>query len=213
MTSSNVRKLQNEMVAIEEESDRFVPLDSYYCINITIPELDSDTNDLAIKFLTKNMKHQPLFTYSFDKTLLLFYSCMEEGKSHYLNGSHHSLISEYTSILVLETGKPVNCSIVEFDSRVCVSTYFLWKTHDNSKKCMVGSSDGKISFVDTKTKTSNELIDILKTLDITWEGIPTHVKFGTFYKLKKRKGKVVISKLSENFDSRENKRYSNFMFD
>lgn len=219
MSISNVKKLRNEMTDLEKESDRYIPSYNYYILVLTIGTLGeadvktpSELHEISKKMLTRNIHHQPLVSYVFLNNIYLVYSCVDEEYEHYKNGSHHTIISEYVSSLSMELKKRVYGSIIELETKTSVATYFTWKIHSNSLGYMVKVSKKKITYNNTKNKTLGELIIILKENGIEWNDLESCDKYGTFYKLKKKKGKVVIVELSEFFDSRDMKKYINFIF-
>ena len=90
--------------------------------------------------------------------------------------------------------------------------YCSYLVHRNSRESMIKSSDS-LSTIDIRNHTHKELVDKLKNNGVEWENLSSDEKYGTFYKLKKKKGgKIVISSLSEAFDARNMKKYSVFMF-
>jgi len=222
------------MTILEKESDRYILFNDYYILILNIGEIfykksptksekrsplksessrPLNVHDLAKKLLSRNTFHQPLATYVFGNSIFLVYSCVDEEQTHYKDGSHHKIISEYVSMLSIELKRTISGSIVELDTRTSVSTYFAWKIHSNSLEFMVEVSKGQISLNDTKTKTMGELTIILQDNDVDWNSASlAPEKYGVFYKLKKKKGKVVIVDLSELFDSRDMKKYTNFIF-
>src|SRR5690348_1229711 len=148
-STSNIKKLTNEMSLFEEQSDRYIPGDKYYVVNIICT-----TKDSLRKFSQTLLTHdlQPLVSYLFGNSISLVYSSVGENQTHNLNGSHHKIISMFCSEITLNLKCPVKCSIVEFDTRTQVTSYFLWKVHNNSMTCLISKSKKKISAPDTKNK-------------------------------------------------------------
>jgi hypothetical protein len=215
---SSVKKLGNEMKLLEEQSDRCIPSDHYYIICLCVEEPREGTEDLLERWsqdiLTLNPEHRPLVSYHFQNTVCTMYSCLEEDQTHYLEGRQSSLISEYVSLLSRFVKSRVRCHIIEFEYRTQVISYFLWKIHTNSKECLRSQSDGTISAQDIQNKTFGELTSKLQEeTEVKWSDIPKSSRYGTFYKLKKKKGNVFISSLSEVFDARDVKKYTSFVFE
>ena len=201
------------MILIEQESDRYIPPHKYYILILTISDTKSlNLREIAKKMLVKNISHQPLSAYVFENDIFLVYSCVDNEQNHYNGGSHHKIISEYVSGLTLQLKTKIEGKILEFDSKTSVITYFIWKIHSNSLKFMVDVSNDKISSGDTKTKTLGELTLSLQDLGIDWDNLDPVDKYGVSYKLKKKKGKIIVCQLSEFFDSRDMKKYLNFIF-
>jgi hypothetical protein len=229
MSISNVKKVYSEMTMLESESDYCIPFNKYYILNLTlepstknnIKELKQNKTkcikkinleDLAKKMLSRNMNHQPLSVYIFKNNISLIFSCLEENQNHYKNGSHHKIISEYVSVLSLELKSLINGSIVELDTRTSVIMYLIWKVHSNSLRCIVDKSEGTISINDTKIQTLGELKIRLNIVDVIWDDIDLTNRYGIFFKLKKKKNTIIIDSLSEFLDSRDIKKYTNFIF-
>ena len=76
----------------------------------------------------------------------------------------------------------------------------------------MNSSSGTITAADINTKTSSELMSMLKESGADWDAISDTEKYGIFYKLKKRRGKVIVSSISEAFDARDTRKYTTFIF-
>ena len=73
-------------------------------------------------------------------------------------------------------------------------------------------SKEKISKKDTIYYTISELIKRLNDGGIDWDNIPNIEKYGSFYKLKKKKSKLYISPFSETFDGVDTKKYMTYLF-
>ena len=217
MTTSNIRRLRNEMHLLERESDKYIPYDMYYIVKIIGDTVDSGVVEKWGKnFLTKNVIHQPLISYIFQTKIsmeiFLVYSCLEEGEKHYLQGSHSKIISQYVSLLSQELGVDIRVSIIEFETRTQVLMYFSYLVHQNSQTAMIIASRNGISAADIRNHTQQELLGKLRDIEVDWSSLPGPEKYGMFYKLKKRQGKVVIASMSEVFDARNTKKYSVFIF-
>lgn len=219
MSISNVKKIRNEMTDLEKDSDRCISSYNYYILILSVGTLEesnvktsSELHEISKKLLTKNIYHQPLVSYVFLNNIYLVYSCVDESSEHYKNGSHHKIISEYVSSISMGLKKRVYGSIVELETKTSVATYFTWKIHSNSLEYMAKVSKKKISSNDTKNKTLGELIITLQENGVEWNDLESCDKYGTFYKLKKKKGKIIIVELSEFFDSRDMKKYISFIF-
>lgn len=205
------------MRLLEEESDRYISCEMYYIIKIQCETANTQAAEKRGKnFLTRNTAHQPLVSYIFktetSAEIVLVYSCLEEGEEHWHGGRHSTVISYYASLLGKELGVDVKVNIVEFETRTQVLTYFSWLVHENSRVSMVLSSANELSATDIRNHTYQELLERLKAVGVDWKSFPPSERYGTFYKLKKRKGKVVIASISEAFDARDTRKYSAFMF-
>lgn len=217
MATSNIKRLRNEMRMLEDESDRYIPFDLYYIVKIQCETSNTQAAEKWGKnFLTRNPSHQPLVSYIFKTEssveIVLVYSCLEESEEHWNDGSHSEIVSHYSSLLSRELRSKVNVKIVEFETRTHVLTYLSWLIHENSRVSMVLSSANEVTASDIRSHTHQELLEKLDSVGVDWEAFEPSEKYGTFYKLKKRKGKVVIASMSEAFDARDTRKYSAFVF-
>lgn len=216
MSISVIRRLRNEMKALEENTDKYIPPELYYIVKIRIQCSDRDSIEKWAKiFLSSNLDHQPLATYTFvDQTseIILIFSRLEEENDHWHQGSHSLIISHYVSTLSKEFDGDVSAKLVEFASKTQVLAYFSLLVHDNSRRNMILSSRNNISSIEIRNCTHQELLDKLEEYGVDWELTDPSQKYGTFYKLRKKKGKVMLSTISEAFDARDTKKYSMFIF-
>lgn len=214
MSVPYTKRIKNDMEDIEHDSDKFISSGKYYIIHISIPNYPPENmKNFGKIFLTRNSEHQPLSTYIFENELYLIFSCYEEEKSHYLEGSHQEIISEYVSFISSETSSSeIKAHIVEFYTQTQIISYFIWKIYLNSRMYISKISDGKIDSNDIQSQTLNEITTLLGEYGVDWESLPNENKYGVFYKLKKSNEKYVISTLSEYFDARNNQKYLNYIF-
>ena len=77
---------------------------------------------------------------------------------------------------------------------------------------MILASRNGISAADIRNRTQQELLRKLREVGVDWSSLSRSEKYGVFYKLKKRRGRVVIVSISEAFDARNTKKYSVFVF-
>lgn len=212
--TSSTKKMYNEISTMEEECDMRIMFDRYYILNAEF--LDTPKNDIgkiAHILLEQNKKHQPIAVYTFENKISSLFSCLEDGEKHYLDGSHHKIISEYSSILARQERTNVTCSLVEFDTRTQIFAYFATKIHINSLRALIKLSENKIRLFDTNNRTLQELILRLdEECGVVWEDIPKSDRFGIFYKLKLRKRKAVITSFSTTFDARDMRKYVELLF-
>nr|QBK86651.1 MAG: hypothetical protein LCMAC102_04470 [Marseillevirus LCMAC102] len=210
------KRLHNEMILLEEQCDRYISYEKYYVINIEIIQGDISSEEIqkwSKTFLTSN-RNRPIAVYIYQLTISLIFSCLEENESHYLQGSHQNIISDYTSIVtnMIQTESNVKCNIVEFDTQTQIFTYFLWKVYCNSRNCINKISPNNIKLTYIKSLTLSELINMLKDLGIDYSNLPSMERYGIFFKLKRKKNKIVVVSLSEEFDARDTRKYTNFIF-
>lgn len=217
MTTSNIKRLRHEMRHLEEISDKYIPHDMYYIVKVTgIDAIEGSAKKWGKNFLTRNVTHQPLCSYIFQSgpniNIILIYSCLENGEEHYIDGSYSKIISQYASLLGRELNIDVVVNIVEFETRTQLLMYFSCLIHQNSRLSMITHSGNKITLSDIRNHTQQELLEKLSESGVDWSSIPEENKYGVFYKLKRRRGNIVIASLSEAFDTRDIKKYSIFIF-
>lgn len=214
--TSYITKLQNEIHTLEKECDKYISNEYYYIINIQIPvgNLDLEKihkiNALGKKILV-NTEHQPLAVYVSSNTLSLVHSCIKKNEIHYLAGSYSKIISKYVSLVSRKLKTNVVCSIIQFENQVKVVTYFSCKVYGSFQEYCSRNLDINLSVSDNSI-TKSELLEKLKDKGVIWENIPGIEKFGVFYKLKRKKNKTVISSMSELFNARNLKKYTNYFF-
>ena len=228
--ASNVKRLHNEIISLEENSDSCISYNKYYVIRITILQnslIDNEvhTNDnekctlhiITQELLSLNSKHQPLVTYTHGNEVLILFSCLSEGEKHYLNGSQQLLCSEYCSLfyskLPYKSSTKIICRIIEFSTQTKVFAYFSWVVYQCTLATIISLSRKRIKEKDTSTFPITELVEMLENkCNIKWSEENSSDKYGTFYKLKKKKSKLYISSMSEAFDAREDRKYITYLF-
>lgn len=221
--TSNVKRLHNEIISLEENSDSYIACDKYYVIRVTVsynPEIsdkDKDLDTIAQELLSLNSEHQPLVVYTHDSEVLLLFSCLSEGEKHYLNGSHQLLCSEYCSTFYNNLPQThiskITCRIVEFSTQTKVFAYFSWVVYQCTLSAIVRLSNKQIKEKDTSSFPISELVEKLeRECNVKWSKVVNSVKYGTFYKLKKKKSKLYISSTSEALVAREDRKYIEYLF-
>ncbi len=228
--ASNVKRLHNEIISLEEGSDVCISHDKYYVIRITILQNPLSSSEvhmvdnekytlstIAQELLSLNSKHQPLVTYTHGDEILILFSCLSEGEKHYLNGSQQLLCSEYCNVfyskLPYNSSTKVICRIIEFSTQTKVFAYFSWTVYQCILSTIISLSRNRITEKDTGIFPITELVEMLETkCNIKWSKEDICEKYGTFYKLKKKKSKLYISSMSEAFDAREDRKYITYLF-
>jgi hypothetical protein len=221
--ASNVKRLHNEIISLEENSDSYIACDKYYVIRVTVsynPDIsdkDKDLDTIAQELLSLNSEHQPLVVYTHDNEVLLLFSCLSEGEKHYLGGSHQLLCSEYCSTFYNNLPQThiskLACRIVEFSTQTKVFAYFSWVVYQCTLSAIVRLSNKQIKEKDTSSFPITELVEKLETkCNVKWSKVDNSVKYGTFYKLKKKKSKLYISSTSEALVAREDRKYIEYLF-
>ena len=220
---SNTKRLVSEISAIELESCRIIEPSSLYVVKIAFDNMLSpgEIKRLATDELYSDP--QPVSIYFNDAEIVLIFSYVTENYylpggceifNHQLSGNHHHIVSKYASKFsrILPQSKII-VSIVEFQTQIQAIAYMGWVVYNTSQNTFISLSNGKINEDLLQFRTHLELKDILyDKCGVKWDTLDNHVRYGTFLKLKRRKGKIVIKELSENFDARETKRYTNFIF-
>ena len=223
--TSNVKRLHNEIISLEESSDFCVPRDKYYIIRITIlyhqsvADEEKDLHTITQELLSLNSGHQPLVTYTHGNEVLMLFSCLSEGEKHYLNGSRQLLCSEYCNVFYSKlphAASPsfkVVCRIIEFSTQTKVFAYFSWVVYQCTLAAIISLSKKQITERDTSSFPITELVEKLEIeCCVKWSKVSNSDKYGTFYKLKKKKSKLYISSMSEAFDAREDRKYITYLF-
>jgi hypothetical protein len=178
---SSSKRVQNDISACEENSDRRIPADKYYIVFIELVGTDSLTNTVKT-FLKNRDEHRALAVYVYENQAHLLFSSVEEG-DHYLRGSHHAICSEYASLVTLEHKCSSRVKIVELDSRTVILVYFQTKVFENAKKSAHLLSKNTITKKEINQLTFGEIIPLLKEkASVSWEKIAGGQRFGTFYK-------------------------------
>ena len=210
---SSVKRLNNEMFEIENQSDKYISPTNYYILSISYSE-DTDINiRTKAEELLKSRMNQPLCVYYFHKTLLLIFSCQEENESHYLNGSYTLIISYYSTTLSLNVNNNVICKIIEFETRNKLLSYICWKVRWNYTLLLESKSEYEINQKDIYNYTLKEICDYLKDLGFDINDCDEEEKYGVLIKLVyDDKGDIVIESISEEIDYLKFKKYYNFIF-
>lgn len=218
MSISNTRRLYNNISELRDKSDHKINPQHYYVVELKL-SLDNDDNSKLIAtakaFLKKRITHLPIIAYVFQHNLILLYSSLEKDtETHYKNGSHQHICSEFVSILSREYDCMVECSIVEFESKTQILTYFHCMIFQNTIQCAVNVSSHTISKKEAQTLTSQELHELLETrTGINWDDVSSPQKHGTFYKYITDGNKEKFSTLSEFIDFRDIKKYETYLFE
>lgn len=211
MSSSNLNKLRNEILALERDSDKFVSSKKYYAIEITIPDIDEDKIKQLGKDMVLDADNQPLFSYICHNRLYLFFSCLEQG-SHYLNGSHHLLCSTYGSKITetCQNTGVVTCKLIELDTQNQVYIYLVWKNTEAHFESLSRLLDCTLE--EAYKNTLQESTELLEKKGIIWDDVSKFGKFGIIYRLKEKRGKVVVSTFSTFLDSRKKTKHMDYLF-
>lgn len=206
-------KMKNDMEVIEKESDRYIEPSNYYILHLqeinALPQYFEKIKTFGKSLLTRNNLHIPLCVYIFENHIYAVFSCTDNLESpHYLDGSHHSILSEYASILSVSMGaSSIKCNIIQFLSQTQIVSYFTWKIYTHSKNYILQRLQKK------SDETITELVQELRiSKNVEWEELSSDERYGTFYKLKKQNEKLVISTLSEYMDASKFQKYIQYIF-
>lgn len=211
MTTSFTKKFEIDIKYIKEQSDKRIPPDKFYLVNIQFDTLEDNSSDMVEEFLF-SVENQPAVIYFHRDVIWLIFSCLvTPGKRHFANGSHQEIISYYfRTIYALKQVLPHKINIVEFETQTQLLSYFLLEVFKNSQKVIIEFSNGAITQEDLIYNTSFENLQKLEEV-VSWDSIPKSERYGTFYKLKKVKTEIKVISFSESYDSRNFKRYANFL--
>ncbi len=218
MSISSVKRLHNEMINFESENIKKIPPNKYYIIYIYITTTISNSiNSQDYKeFIESQLSSidKPISVYYSINKILLIYSAIDEQESHQLNGDIELIISKYVFNFAKNMDKISNISakIIQFSTQIEIFAYLSWIIDQTKQETMLRISSGMITSKELHFRTDNELINILKTQGVLWEPYDEFEKYGILMKLVRKKNNMIIIKMSEPFDSRENKKYLKFIF-
>lgn len=124
----------------------------------------------------------------------------------------------------------ISTTIIHFESNIQLITYISLHIYNVSRKCFMFKSKGSITNKEINFRTDNELENILNDhTNESWNEITSEEKYGVLSKIKRRKkddspqtinskgsdtrnAHFLVSQISELFDTREYKKYINFIF-
>ncbi len=217
MSSSHLNRLQNEILMLKSKSNKFVPYEKYYIIHIQFPNIDIPraSIDKWGKECILDRNNQPLFVYVCYNEIYLFFSCLAEGE-HFMKGGHQELCSMYSSMLTnkicqiadVSDDKYVFCNLIELETQSKVFTYVLWKNAQNSFRSL--ASHLKVPIEEVYKRTFEESLALIEATP--WDDIPKSERYGTIYKLKKKKGRIILSSFSKRIDARKKEHYMTYFF-
>jgi hypothetical protein len=190
------------MIKKEEESNKSIDKENYYTIVITFETLELNDNekniDDIINFIL-NDESKPLLCYYYRNTnsetyeLIILYSSISEINNHHLNGSYCLICSYFACILSKNFNISSNVKIVEFNTKIEIITYFIYKVTENFNsfisfhlsKLYENSAKDKKSKIDIDNdQTFEEKIQIIKKINENeWNAIKEEFKYGIFIKL------------------------------
>lgn len=205
---SSERKIFTEIAECEENSDRKIPASMYYVVKVRSDREDSCEllTSIGKKWLRK-LDPPPLILYVFRSEAYLLFSSRDEEEEHYAKGSHQALCSKYSATLARKKiPGTIRCSIVEFETRTQILTYFQYKVFEYTKVALGLASEGQISCARVPLSEGLEMLE--STSPGQWDKLSDGDKYGTFYKYVDRRYQT----LSEPIDIRESARYLTFLF-
>lgn len=226
MATSVMKKVFGMMAECEQNSDRRIDPNFYYIVRISLfePKGDATAVDIAKSIITQTDTILVTYVSITDPGEIYFlFSSVDTTKPHFLNGSHHALCSKYAAEIALEHSLAVKVSIVEFDSKPTIVSYFHSKVYEHFQRYVSVVAPGKSLdgmsiaemeiLVAKKLDRSKEKKKSKKgNVDDNTEATPKE-KFGVFYKKvlgSNNKPKFVT--LSEPIDMRDLAKYDQFFF-
>lgn len=211
---SCIKTLCNEMIKIEASSELSIPSDSCYIVKISFISQRSTPVSYELAELCLKSKPSPLIVYYSQSIILLLFASADRVDGHQCSGDHSKIISKYVQFICKSPFDLIDiqvfASIVHLTSTQVI-TYLSYIIFQTSKEVMMKLSTSPIDR-ELYFRTESELKGILEEQNIFWDDIDNHTKYGTLLKLKKKKDKIIIDKMSEKLDFRENKKYNNFIF-
>lgn len=221
---SSCKSLHNEIEFIETiRNSKKVEASNYYIVKISNLMIDDETLKELTMWLITRKDNQPLVSYHTsnsqgEKIIYILFTSADDGQSHFLDGTYSKLISYYlctiTKWLLSREGESFDpdfltfeADIIEFESHIEIFTFFSVKVYDNHNNLIES-----LGVKDVHNKTQKEIDDIIKRKSVDLAKISDERKFGVFTKLKRKGGRVVIERMSEYLNSRDNKKYIDFLF-
>lgn len=207
--------ISNEMKILENESDRIIDPEHFYIVRISLSG-DEISFSLMKKWglrCFKQKAYSPSSIYIYSSTLFLIFPCCVEDEEHCLGGSHHSIVSYFTRKISTYCSHAISIStsIIEFESKIKVLTYLSHCVYSNNVSYISTLLKSYDDSFNIGSKTRNELLDLLKEKGCVWEEKDNIEKYGIFFRLNIKKGKNVVSSLSELVDWRDNSKYLTFI--
>jgi hypothetical protein len=179
------------MKYIEDESRYTILPEKHFII-----KLSKDTSFSADFSSAIFEEYPPLILYYRDCDLYILYGASE--KEHIFNGERSVIASHYASLATLSFGEIVHASLIEFESKTAVCSYFITLIFDNIRRVLNAPKDSQL--------TQDELI---KQFGKTkWNKIPDEEKYGYF--IKKKNGEII--KKAEKFDFFKIEDHKKFLF-
>ncbi len=217
MSWSSTKRLTKEMADYKEASKIIISPESYYMVHIKLAYSNKQQCELARAVAENELKKEnpPTAIYYNSNEVMLIFSCAPSDSAHQLGGCHHSIVSKYASCIAFEHNlSNVDASIILFNSQTQIVTYIGWEITQTMQTALKKYSNGKITDMSLFFKTATELRPILEHEKGTkWDDIPKGERYGTVIKLSKNAKKDNnISSICEQFDAREFKKYTNFIF-
>lgn len=199
MSVSYIKKLQNEIVLYEDESDRKVPNESYYVLVVAVEGMTGKKIDTLIKYaeevLTVVEGSSPTLIYVYPPYVYYLYSSVDDKSEHVHGGSHQAICSEFSSIMsIISGGVPSSTQLIELETKSKVMAYFCFKNFEHTRNSIVALSKEKVTRKDVAQYTLSESIELFdKKSGSNWDKISPKERFGVFIK-----GKESSRKYSSN---------------
>lgn len=205
LNSNSTKRLTNELELIENESVRFIKNSNCYILKIDFSmDIKNDVNDKIINKLFNISNHNFIKSiYRNSRQIILIFSACNEEETHQNKGNHHLIISSYCPVVIrnIPEANKVNFQILEFSSEIKLSLYIKNLILLQSKQILQKYSKENIDNKLLHFRTNKELYEYL---NINWDDIPNNEKYGIVSKLKNKKD---IENISEDFDSRNIKKF------
>lgn len=221
---SSTKRLHNEMINFETDNAKIIPSNKYYIITInctvenktSIISLQSNVEFIESQLLSTNNDSNcmPISIYYSNNKILIIFLSVDDDKFHQLNGDIELIISKYVFNFTKNMSDilDISAKIIQFSTQIEIFAYVSWIIYQTTQETILRLSKGVITSKELHFRTENELVNILETNGISWAKYDSCEKYGTLIKLGRKKNSMIIVKMSEPFDSRENKKYLKFMF-
>lgn len=208
MPRSSIKELPGELSRFEEESKRLLNSQNYFVVKANIKFREwhfGHFEHISYKLLEDDFQGlKCVYVNEIDEIILIF----DRGNDKFNN---YNFIISTISLQICKHCEGVDnietlfLDIAEFPSKPELLIYISLEAYNSTRRNMRDMSKGNISDTDFYMKTDHELIKILEDNEISWEAASSHKKYGQFI----RKD---FEKLSEHIDTRNIKKYTNFIF-
>lgn len=206
---SSLKRIKNECIDLEKQSDKKILPDNYYTVHIHVEEGNNEDIIKSCKFFLKKTEAFLGYVHG-DCDIYLIFSCLQDGGNHFLDGSHQNICSYFSSVVSRNYDCNVISKIIEFECKTTILLYFSYLIFKNLSKYVSDKSSNTLKEKDIEFLTLSEIENALSKFSLKFNEIPQSEKYGTFYKLISGDN---FETLSEPIDIRKRDTYDVFFFE